>query len=104
MERILGFLAVASLAMVTTVAHNEVTLAAPPKTAPFRLQDVRLLDGPFKEGQDIAVRYLPSLEPDRFFANIRKEAGLQPKAEHNGKRIDAEVAAGNIRSSQHPIG
>jgi len=57
---------------------------APPKARPFRLHDVRLLDGPFKEGQDIAVRYLLSLEPDRFLANFRKEAGLKPKAEHYG--------------------
>jgi len=58
--------------------------AAPPKARPFSPHDVRLLDGPFKEGQDIAAQYLLSLEPDRFLANFRKEAGLEPKAEHYG--------------------
>ena len=57
---------------------------APPLAAPFNLHDVRLLDGPFKTGQDIAVKYLLSLEPDRFLANFRKEAGLPPKARHYG--------------------
>lgn len=58
--------------------------AAPPKAQPFSPQAVRLLDGPFKEGQDIAGRYLLSLEPDRFLANFRKEAGLEPKAKQYG--------------------
>ena len=49
---------------------------------PFTLHDVRLLGGPFKEGQDIAVKYLLSLEPDRFLAHFRTEAGLELRAEH----------------------
>lgn len=40
------------------------------------------MPGLFKTGQDIAVAYLLSLEPDRFLANFRREAGLPPKAEH----------------------
>ena len=62
----------------------KVKALAPPKAMPFSLQDVRLLPGPFKDGQDIAVKYLLSLEPDRFLANFRKEAGLEPKAKHYG--------------------
>jgi hypothetical protein len=57
---------------------------APPKARPFPLQDVRVTGGPFKDGQDTAVKYLLSLEPDRFLANFRKEAGLKPKSEHYG--------------------
>jgi DUF1680 family protein len=52
------------------------------RALPFRIEDVRLLDGIFNDGQDIAVKYLLSLEPDRFLANFRKEAGLSPKAAH----------------------
>jgi len=56
-----------------------------PKAVPFSLFDVRLIDGsPFKSNQDRGVKYLLSLEPDRFLANFRKEAGLQPKAQHYG--------------------
>jgi uncharacterized protein len=56
--------------------------AAPPQARPFPLGDVRVLEGPFREGQDAAVRWLLSLDPDRFLANFRAEAGLEPRAEH----------------------
>lgn len=67
-----------------TPAPRKVQPAAPPIAASFSLGDVRLLPGPFRTGQDIAVNYLLSLQPDRFLANFRKEAGLPPKAEHYG--------------------
>src|SRR5450432_3305756 len=88
---IVGFVAVSAL--VLTSAADSITdgqppikirPAAPPLARPFNLHDVRLLDGPFKTGQDIAVRYLLSLEPDRFLANFRKESGLEPKAKQYG--------------------
>lgn len=69
-------------ALTGHAVERKVKPAAPPKAAPFSLHDVRLLDGIFKDGQDIAVKYLLSLEPDRFLANFRKDAGLEPKAEH----------------------
>ena len=59
----------------------KVALVAPPKAAPFAPHQVRLLDGTFKQGQDTDIEYLLSLEPDRFLANFRKEAGLKPKAQ-----------------------
>ncbi|NMC20442.1 MAG: glycoside hydrolase family 127 protein, partial [Thermogutta sp.] len=62
----------------------KVVPAAPPRARPFCLHDVRVIAGPFKQGQDIAVAWLLSLEPDRFLAHFRKEAGLPPKAEHYG--------------------
>ncbi|HWQ93645.1 MAG TPA: beta-L-arabinofuranosidase domain-containing protein [Clostridia bacterium] len=62
----------------------QVEPVASPVAKPFPLRDVRLLDGPFKQGQEIAVRYLLSLEPDRFLSNFRKEAGLEPRAKHYG--------------------
>lgn len=56
----------------------------PPVPAPlanaFELSDVRLLDGPFKHAQDLDAAYLLKLEPDRFLAWFRKEAGLTPRA------------------------
>lgn len=61
-----------------------VAVAVHLEAQPFSLRDVRLLDGPFKQGQDVAVKYLLSLDPDRFLANFRKEAGLEPKAQHYG--------------------
>ncbi|NQV31428.1 MAG: glycoside hydrolase family 127 protein, partial [Phycisphaeraceae bacterium] len=47
---------------------------------PFALEDVQLLDGPFKHAQDLQGEWLLALEPDRLLAWFRKEAGLTPKA------------------------
>lgn len=51
------------------------------KARPFRLEDVRLLEGPFKHAMDLNADYLLELEPDRLLHNYRKFAGLEPKAE-----------------------
>jgi DUF1680 family protein len=71
-----------------TLANGSTTLKvtpqAPPQAEAFPLGDVRLGEGIFKVAQDRAVDYLLSLEPDRFLANFRKEAGLPPKAEQYG--------------------
>ncbi|HRJ71913.1 MAG TPA: glycoside hydrolase family 127 protein [Terrimicrobiaceae bacterium] len=45
---------------------------------------VRLLDGPFKVRQDIHLRYLLAVEPDRLLAPFREQAGLPPRAERYG--------------------
>jgi DUF1680 family protein len=53
-----------------------VTLAA----RPFPLQDVRLLDGPFREAMQRDQKYLLALEPDRLLHNFRVNAGLPSTA------------------------
>jgi DUF1680 family protein len=50
----------------------------------FRLEDVRLLDGPFKHAMMRDAEYLLRLDPDRLLSCFRKEAGLKPKAESYG--------------------
>src|ERR1051325_10579191 len=50
----------------------------------FRLEDVRLLDGPFKHAMMRDAEYLLRLDPDRLLSAFRKEAGLKPKAEAYG--------------------
>jgi DUF1680 family protein len=50
----------------------------------FRLEDVRLLDGPFKHAMQRDAEYLLRLDPDRLLSGFRKEAGLKPKAEMYG--------------------
>lgn len=62
----------------------KITPAAPPQAQPFSLHDVRLLNGPFKVGQDIGANYLLSLEPDRLLAGFRQDAGLVAKAKSYG--------------------
>jgi uncharacterized protein len=51
------------------------------RVAAFPLAQVRLLPGPFEHAQQINLRYLRALEPDRLLAAFRTEAGLVPKAE-----------------------
>lgn len=47
----------------------------------FRLQDVRLLEGPFKHAEELNKRYLLELDADRLLAPFLREAGLPQKAE-----------------------
>lgn len=48
----------------------------PVKVKPFALHEVRLLDGPFKQAEELDTRYLLELEPDRLLAPYVREAGL----------------------------
>lgn len=47
----------------------------------FPLSDVRLLDSPFLNAQELDKKYLLELDADRLLAPFLREAGLQPKAE-----------------------
>ena len=47
----------------------------------FRLQDVRLLESPFKHAEDLNRDYLLEMNADRLLAPFLREAGLEPKAE-----------------------
>jgi len=58
--------------------------AAPDAVRPFRLGDVRLLDGPFRRAMERNEAYLLSIEPDRLLHNTRLYAGLEPKGELYG--------------------
>jgi DUF1680 family protein len=52
------------------------------KVLPFKISDVKLLDGPFKHATELNEASLLKYEPDRLLAKFRIEAGLKPKAEH----------------------
>ncbi len=61
--------------------------AAPPApgASPFPLAQVRLLDGPFKQRQDVDARFLLEVvEADRLLAGFRAQAGLPEKAKRYG--------------------
>ena len=52
---------------------------------PFPLSRVRLLDGPFKERQDVLARYLlTSVDPDRLLVPFRVQAGLPVTSKRYG--------------------
>lgn len=50
------------------------------KVTYFPLQDVKLLDSPFRQAQQTDLHYILSLNPDRLLAPFLREAGLTPKA------------------------
>lgn len=82
---VLTILLSAVFAVLPITAVNAATAAQKPVAAarfePFDLNKVRLLDGPFKHATELNRDYLLKLEPDRFLAWFRKEAGLPAKAQ-----------------------
>lgn len=62
----------------------------------FRLQDVRLLNSPFKRAQQVDLSYMLQLDPDRLLAPYLKTAGLRPKAENypnwESQGLDGHIA------------
>jgi hypothetical protein len=50
----------------------------------FPLEEVQLLESPFKQAMERNATYLLGLEPDRLMYNTRKYAGLEPKGEIYG--------------------
>src|SRR5438874_8833565 len=60
---------------------------------PFRLEQVRLLDGPFKQAAEINRQWLNSLPADRLLHSFRLTAGLASSAEPLGgwEKPDCEL-------------
>ena len=56
----------------------------PLKARAFRLEDVRLLEGPFKRAMELDRAYLLSLDVDRLLHNFRVNAGLPSSAKPLG--------------------
>jgi uncharacterized protein len=71
-------------ASIAVQAQTPVRDRVQPKAHAFRLEDVRLLNGPFKHAMTRDAEYLLRLEPDRLLSGFRKEAGLTPKADAYG--------------------
>lgn len=63
---------------------------------PFELDQVTLLDGPFKHATELDKKVLLGYEPDRFLAKFRIEAGLKPKAEHYHGWEDNTIAGQSV--------
>ena len=66
------------------------------KVLPFRIEDVKLLDGPFKKATELNIKSLLNYEPDRFLAKFRSEAGLKPKAENYHGWEDETIAGHSL--------
>ncbi len=84
-----------ALAMTAWGARGGVQTAVDLSAQEFPPQDVRLLDGPFKDAMERDAHYLLRLEPDRLLSGFRAEAGLKPKAEKYGG-WESQGIAGHI--------
>ena len=54
----------------------------PAKVENFNIGDVRITTGAFKHAEEMDLRYILGMDPDRLLAPYLKEAGLEPKAEN----------------------
>jgi DUF1680 family protein len=61
--------------------HKAVQPAVLPPLKSFPLEDVRLLDGPFRKAMENDGRYILSLDPERLLHTFRLTAGLPSQAE-----------------------
>jgi DUF1680 family protein len=97
--RTLKVFALATLALVTTLTAQDQwgrQVTVPNKVAfkavSFQLEDVRLLDGPFKDAMGRDQQFLLSLEPDRMLHMFRVTADLPSTATPlGGGEPDAEL-------------
>src|SRR5215831_17586979 len=89
--RTLKVFGLATLGLVTTLTAQDQwgrQVSVPNKVAfkavSFQLEDVRLLDGPFKDAMIRDQNYLLSLDSDRLLHMFRVTAGLPSTAEPLG--------------------
>jgi hypothetical protein len=75
--------AVPACALAPDIA-DRVTPRVALKAEPFSLEDVRLLDGPFRHAMELDRRYLLSLDPDRLLHVFRLAAGIRSTARPYG--------------------
>lgn len=54
------------------------------KVQSFKLSEIEILEGRFKQGIDLNKKIILNYEPDRLLARFRIQAGLEPKAEAYG--------------------
>ena len=80
MKKLLLSLALSSIAITGCTGKKEV----PAEMASFPLDQVRLLESPFKHAQDKNIEYILAMDPDRLLAPYLKEAGLETTAENYG--------------------
>ncbi len=65
-------------------SSNKVDSVVEMKVQPFKMSQVKLLEGPFYNATQLNQKVLLQYHPDRFLARFRIYAGLEPKAEPYG--------------------
>ncbi len=74
MKTTLSYITFACLLSFSTLAQMQ----------PFALQEVRLTSGPFKQAQNVDLKYILALDPDKLLAPYLIDAGLPLKAQRYG--------------------
>ncbi|MCX6343756.1 MAG: glycoside hydrolase family 127 protein [Armatimonadetes bacterium] len=84
------------------LAINQAAWAAPvkpaitPKAQQFGLENVKLLDSPFKHAMEMDKNYLLSIEPDRLLSGFRTTAGLTAKGKPYGGWEEGTLAGHSL--------
>ena len=68
-------LSTSAFAIASVALHAQL----PTKVESFPVRDVRLTASPFKHAEDMDIRYLLGIDPDRLLAPYLKEAGLSDR-------------------------
>lgn len=73
-----------TLLLLTVSVMTSCTMSeqVPEQIQSFNLSDIRLLDSDFRHAQEMDMRYILGIDPDRLLAPYLKEAGLTPKADN----------------------
>lgn len=69
-----------NLSLFCVVILVNVASAQNQKVELFKLADVKVLGGPMKQAQDVDLKYMLALDPDRLLAPFCEDAGITPKA------------------------
>jgi hypothetical protein len=70
--------------LIHSVAAFLLSVSALAQMQSFSLQEVKVTGGAFKNAQDVDLRYILSLNPDKLLAPYLIDAGLPLKAERYG--------------------
>ncbi|MBB3841370.1 hypothetical protein FHS57_005398 [Runella defluvii] len=70
--------------LIHTITAFLLSFSALGQMQPFTLQEVKVTNGAFKNAQDVDMRYILSLNPDKLLAPYLIDAGLPLKAERYG--------------------
>lgn len=73
-----------SLTPELTNRKVKVSPVVPIRAYAFPLEQVELLESPFRQAMQADVAFLKELEPDRLLSEFRSHSGLKPKAEKYG--------------------
>ena len=73
--KIIKLLCSTALLAGAVAAHAQI----PVQMESFSVNDVTLTESAFKHAEDMDIRYLLGIDPDRLLAPYLKEAGLEPR-------------------------